>query len=350
MALGIDLGNFDTKVVELREINDKIEVINIKKQALFSDISKYDHEKINRSMWSSCVSEILKNIKISPKRNKGAVFGIPSSKSIIKHLITIDMDNNELTGALELEAKKHLAGANSDIIVDFHVMGNNNNEIDKIDVLLTATTSNEVQIINDIVTKIGIKSAVFNTDPVALINCFLANYNINQEGVNVIIHVGCTNTGLLVIGKDQQIFYREIDKGNDGFVRELMFNENIDYEKALDKILQSGINNSNKKQNDQNDADSYFKLSEHSMVTELIDDLRKTLRYYLKNNPNTFYNNFYLSGGSAQLSGLKELMEEKLQIKLEYLNPFKNCDYENLPDNYMQYTIAMGLAIRGLMN
>ena len=51
----------------------------------------------------------------------------------------------------------------------------------------------------------------------------------------------------------------------------------------------------------------------------------------------------------AKLIGLKEQIEDSLQISIEYLNPFNKIECKELPDNYMQYSIAAGLAIRGLV-
>ena len=51
----------------------------------------------------------------------------------------------------------------------------------------------------------------------------------------------------------------------------------------------------------------------------------------------------------AHVNGFKEQIEDSLKISTENLNPFNNMEMENLPDNYMQYTIAVGLAIRGLI-
>ena len=86
-----------------------------------------------------------------------------------------------------------------------------------------------------------------------------------------------------------------------------------------------------------------------NIINDLCDDIRKTLRYYLKNNGNTSFKRFYISGGMAHLKGYKEQIEDSLKISTENLNPFNKIEMGNLPENFMQYTIAAGLAIRGLI-
>ena len=180
-------------------------------------------------------------------------------------------------------------------------------------------------------------------------NCFVANYDQAVEGVDVIIHAGCTYTGILVIGKDQNIFFRELDKGNDDFIHEIMKRENINYMEASNNIFDKGIHfTANNESNNESSTPS-IEITDRNIINDLTDDIRKTLRYYLKNHANTYFKNFYLSGGMAKLIGLKEQIEESLQISIEYLNPFNKIECKELPDNYMQYSIAAGLAIRGLV-
>ena len=69
----------------------------------------------------------------------------------------------------------------------------------------------------------------------------------------------------------------------------------------------------------------------------------------MKNNANTFFKRFFISGGMAHVKGYKEEIEATLKISLEELNPFNKIEIDSMPDNFMQYSIATGLAIRGLI-
>ena len=51
----------------------------------------------------------------------------------------------------------------------------------------------------------------------------------------------------------------------------------------------------------------------------------------------------------AHVKGYKEQIENSLKITTENFNPFNKIEMQSLPDNYMQYTVATGLAIRGLI-
>ena len=76
--------------------------------------------------------------------------------------------------------------------------------------------------------------------------------------------------------------------------------------------------------------------------------MRKTLRYYMKTSNQAFFNKFYLTGGSAEMDGLKEYIAENLNVEIELLNPFDNTECSIDIENPGQYAVAIGMAIRGL--
>ena len=48
MSIGLDIGKFSIKLIELEKNNDSISVKNIGKN-LFDDLNKFDHDKISKS-------------------------------------------------------------------------------------------------------------------------------------------------------------------------------------------------------------------------------------------------------------------------------------------------------------
>ena len=349
MGLGIDIGSYNTKLVELIQKDNKTYLNKIGMHTLLPDDIPFDSNKLTVNMISSRIKELINSINIPANKNKNAVLGIPASNSIIKHIVTLEMDDEELSGTLELEAKKQLSGAKSDIIIDYHILGKHKTELDKINVLLLGTTQNEVKRLNTIAKQTGFKSSILNPDSLALLNCFLANYEQSPGSADVIIHSGFTNTGILIVGENESIFFREVKKGTDNFIREVMLEEKNDYLQTSKNIFEKGIYYSNGKDDDSRKNEINLETTKNSLYNELIDDIRKTLKYFQKNNPTIHYNNFFLSGGASQLKGFKELIEERLTIKTDYLNPFINIECNEIPENFMHYTIATGLACRSLI-
>ena len=71
---------------------------------------------------------------------------------------------------------------------------------------------------------------------------------------------------------------------------------------------------------------------------------------YLENtySNNSFFNTFYLLVGYSLLPVLDEFFATNLNVKVEQLNPLKNINNDIKVDNPLKYSIALGLALRGL--
>ena len=92
-------------------------------------------------------------------------------------------------------------------------------------------------------------------------------------------------------------------------------------------------------------------IAERTVYDSLVEDLRRSLRFYAKQTGQSFFLKIFLTGGSAITPGLTELFKDKLNIETAVFNPFENIKgAENISvPNKSQYATALGLSIRGGM-
>ena len=88
------------------------------------------------------------------------------------------MPDNELLVSLELEAKKHVPLDGTDAIIDYHLLGNHQEKLDQINLILTTTTKNKISEHADILKNCGFKPDIFDADPIAMSNIYLYNHLI----------------------------------------------------------------------------------------------------------------------------------------------------------------------------
>ena len=89
-------------------------------------------------------------------------------------------------------------------------------------------------------------------------------------------------------------------------------------------------------------------IEKKTPYNDFTEDIKKTIKFYMRNNSQTFLNNFYITGGSSSLRGLDTFIESTLNVKVKKINPFNNIINNIEVDNASQYSIAIGLALRGL--
>ena len=121
----------------------------------------------------------------------------------------------------------------------------------------------------------------------------------------------------------------------------------INYAEAESSKIKEGTNIFNA-DTSENQSES-IQISHRNVISELSDEIRKTLRYYMKSKVGLSFDKFYISGGTSKMSGLIDSLNETLSVKFNILDPFvKFPEFKN-KDNSQNYAVSLGLALRGTL-
>jgi len=354
MSIGLDIGKYSIKIVELEKVNNKISVKNIGKKNIFDNMKKYNHDKISKSQIAACIQDLCDKMKIKPKKIKQLTSSISGKSIDARQITTLEMPDNELIVSLELEAKKHVPLDGTDAIIDYHLLGTSQDKLDQINLILTTTTKNIITEHAELLKNCKFKPGIFDADPIAISNIHQHNNKLPEQGSDVLINIGNSTTTLIVWGENSSFFTREIDISGHHITKEIMRKFECDYLEAENKKIEEGIKSldgESKKTEDETSSDAVMPgimIEEKTIFNELVEEIRKTLRFYMKNNNNAFFNTFYISGGSSLLPGLNQFIADNLNVKVELLDPFKKIKNSKKLKNPPEFSVALGLALRGL--
>ena len=261
----------------------------------------------------------------------------------------MDMPTEELESAMTFEARKHIPMDGTDAVIDYQILGSNDKEVDKIDVGLVACTKGVLNAHIDLLKECGLKPGVIDVDPIAVTNTFTFLKDIPEDGLAVLLDIGALSSSLIVWGSGQQYFTRDLPIGGHHFVREVVERKEINYTEAQDLLYKEGVSTVLK--SDSADKQSGLSVAERSVFDNLIEDIRRSLRFYAKQTGQSFFLKILLTGGAAETPGLTELINSKLDIDCDILNPFDGVEgADSLSvDNPSQYVLAMGLSLRAGM-
>ena len=346
MSFALDIGKFSIKIVELEKVNDKIKIVNLDSIAIVEDLDTYNIDKLSKSQISASIQDLSLKLNIKPKKIKNLISSLPGTYVDTRQVSILDMPDNELLQALELEAKKHVPLDGTEAIIDYHHIGKDTHELDKINLLLTTTTKNHIKDHAEILKNSGFKPGIFDTDPIALCNLLQFSYDLPDTGANVILDIGHSSTSLIVFGNNTSYFSREIDIAGNQISKSLVRDNSIRYSEAEEKKHKEGINAFDSENEDSEDTIS---VEKRTILNDLVDEIRKTLRFYMKNNSQAFFNQFYLSGGCSKMIGLDGFIADSLNVKVEIINPLNKVEYDKTLDNPGEFSIAIALALRGLL-
>jgi|TARA_B110000495_G_scaffold87042_1_gene75040 type IV pilus assembly protein PilM len=349
MFVGLDIGRQYVKVVAMNKTKDGYKLLDAGNRLVPEPNQAFDPDKIDTHHWVMAIKELLGQQKLNPKKIKLIATGISGASASVKQITTMEMPSEELASAMTFEARKHIPMDGTDAVIDYQILGSNEKEVDKIDISLVACTKGVLNSHIDLLKESGLKPGVIDAEPIAITNSFTYLKDMPTEGLVVILDIGALSSSLVVWGNGQQYFTRDLPIGGHHFVKEIVDKKNISYIEAQDLLYKEGVDSIIK--NEPSDDKSSLGVAERSVYDNLIEDLRRSLRFYAKQTGQSFFLKILLTGGAAGTPGLTGLISSKLNIDSDVLNPFEGLEgAESLSlENPSQYVLAMGLCIRAGM-
>ena len=348
MYLGLDIGRQYVKMVVADKTKDGYKLIDAGSRLVPEPNSAYDPEKIDHSHWVMAVKELFRQQGFNPKKAKGIISGINGSSASIKQITTMEMPSDELESAMTFEARKHIPMDGTDAVIDYQIIGSNKKEVDKIDVGLVACTKGVLNNHLDLLKECGLKPGVVDVNPIAMSNAFSFIKDMPEDGLVVMLDIGAISSTLVVYGKGEQFFTRDLPIGGHHFVKELSEKKEIGYIEAQDMLYRDGLSAS---KSDGVTGDGVG-IAERTVYDSLVEDMRRSLRFYAKQTGQSFFLKIFLTGGAASTPGLTGIVNEKLNIECAVFDPFESMvGAEDVSiSNPSQFTTALGLGIRGGMD
>ncbi len=341
--IGLDIGKSFVKSVELEFLPNEVALRNIGCAGLSFEVI-IDDMIINTNEIIEKIKNFIKLYKIETKKT---AIAIPGNSVIIKRLELSGETFDDIKKQVNAEAPNHIPYNISDVEITFHVSekDDNSEETNKKEVLLIAVKKEILDDYVDILIESELKPEIADIDFFALQNIFEFNYkdDIGSEEIVALLNIGINIINIVIVKNFRSLFYRDSTIANYTQYVRLMESLNIDFIE-LESLKIS--NEQNKLIKD------FIKSTKKSIVTEI----SKGLDLFLNSSDTDTIDKIFLSGGGALYKGLKKAVQDRFpDSEIDYLDPFRKIviDKEKFDSDYIeyikpQYSIAAGLAIRGL--
>lgn len=345
VSVGLDVGYHSVKAVVVERSGSRYKLLHRGVRPLWGGSVKYDPDGPKRSQVTPVIVDLFRSFRLSPKKQKDVRSLVDSPQVAAKEINAIPLEDKEMASAMLLEARKHIPLDGSETQVDYQVLGDHPEEADKVRVLLVASSKKTFE--NHLATlkEVDIRPTIVDYDALANANSYL-NYNeLPDEGLVVMLDIGVRKTGITIMGRKERFFTREVAVGGHTFTEELMAKyglsfddaERVKHEQGLDPDLPQ-----------QEGGDDELRLASKSALDRFGDEVNRTLRYYVKETGQSFFNRFVLLGGGAGLKEISSYLENKFRANVEVYDPFLHMEIVggNGEGHPAQYAAAVGLAIR----
>ena len=95
------------------------------------------------------------------------------------------------------------------------------------------------------------------------------------------------------MGKGEQFFTRDLPIGGHHFVKELSDKKEIGYNEAQDMLYRDGLSASKASES----VGEGVGIAERTVYDSLVEDMRRSLRFYAKQTGQSFFLKIFLTGG-----------------------------------------------------
>ena len=339
--LGLDISTTAVKLLELSKSGDRYRVESYAVEPLppNSVIEK------NISDVDGVGEAIKRAVKRSGTKVKFAAAAVAGSAVITKIIsMPASLSPDEMASQIELEADQYIPYPLEEVNLDFEVLGPSDDDPERVDVLLAASRSENVDVRVDALEQAGLTAKVVDVEAYAMENAIaLLKEQFPDHGVDktiAVVDIGATMTTLNVLHDMKTIYTREQVFGGKQLTEEIQRRYGLSYEEAGMAKRQGGL------------PDNYIPEVLEPFKEAMAQQVSRSLQFFYSSSQYNTVDYIILAGGSSSIPGVDELIAEKQGVPTSIANPFANMTIASkikaqvLSNDAPALMIACGLALR----
>lgn len=262
------------------------------------------------------VADLAQRLKVGRTKVRYAISGQAVFTRFVK-LPPLQDDNIEQLVAFE--AQQHVPFPINEVVWDYEMIEGTEDK----EVVIVAIKGEALDEINGAVNECGLSTAEVDVAPMALFNSFCAAYGQPKEPV-LLIDIGAKTSNLLYI-EGKRFFTRSIPVGGAAVTSAIAKEYSVSFLEAEHQKIANGLVALGGGHTEQLDeAVAALAMVIRNALTRLPSEIARTTNYYRSQHGGNAPKRVYLCGGGANLPYTLEFFEEKLNLPIEFFNPFKN--------------------------
>ncbi len=275
-------------------------------------------------------------------------YAIPGHCLIAKFVKLPPLAEDQVDKIVGFEAQQAVPFPLNETVWDYQLMGKTGGEME---VGIVAVRSEHLNDLNAAVEASGVTTHIVDAAPVALFNAFRYNYP-ESDGCAVLIDLGARTTNLIYI-EGKRAFISSFPTGGASLSQAISKEMEVDYETAEQRKVADGFVNlgGNYEDHEDPEIDAMSKVIRNAL-SRIHGEIVRRANAYRQQQGGSAPVIAYLAGAGANLPYVKEVIEEKLRIPVEYFNPLKNVvvgprvDVERVSGEAHTLGELVGLALR----
>ena len=339
--LGIDISSTSVKLLELSRTGNRFRVESYAVEPLPAN-AVVEKNIAELEGVGHALSRVLAKARTGTRAVAVAVAG----SAVITKTIEMDagLSDDELETQLKVEADQYIPYPLEEVAIDFEVQGISPRNAERVEVLLAACRKENVEVREAALGLAGLTAKVVDVEAYALERAFtLLTPQLaggSQALTVAVVDIGATMTTLSVLHNGRIIYTREQLFGGRQLTEEIQRRYGLSNEEAGLAKKQGGL------------PDDYVAEVLQPFKDAVVQQVSRSLQFFFAAGQFNDVDYIMLAGGTASISGLDHLIQQRLGTPTLVANPFADMALSSkvnagaLASDAPALMIACGLALR----
>lgn len=340
-VIGLDIGSSSVRVLQLSSHGSGYRIEHFATEPVRAgvvvDKSVQDIEAIS--------SAIDRAVKHSGSTAKTCAIAVSGSAVFTKTIsLPSNLAESDVESQVQIEANQYVPYPLDEVSLDFEILGPSSRNADLVDILLAASKSENVENRQDALDAVGLRAQVVDVEAFAIANAFelmRERDGLSKNEAVGVFDIGFDLTTLLVLRGGRVIYTRDHPFGGHQLQEEAQRRYDMTPEQA--SFFERG---------EEGPEDFEDEVLEPFQLN-VVHQISRALQFFASSNEYSPISTIYLSGGSASLKGLSNMVQQELGLTTRVADPVSGLDVAPsvavaaLKRNAPNLMVAMGLALRG---
>jgi len=289
----------------------------------YADLGLEPDQEANRK--EQIISTIRNAVRERGIRTRKVIFSV-SGQSVFTRFVKLPpVDESKVVQIIQYEAQQNVPFPIDEVVWDYQILGTTAQG--ELEVVLLAIKNDIIEEFNDAVQTAGLQTDIVDVAPMALYNAFRYNYG-ELPDCTMVLDIGARTTNLLFI-EAGRVFSRAIPIAGNAITQSIASEFNISFRDAEQLKKTKGFVALGGAYEEPPDPqqNQISKIIRHVM-TKLHAEVARSISFYRSQQGGTAPARLLLSGGTVVLPYTDRFFQEKIQVPVEYFNPFRNVEID----------------------
>src|SRR3989440_3503280 len=235
------------------------------------------------------------------------------------------VDTSKVTQIIQYDAQQNVAFPLEEVVWDYQILGTS--PTGELEVLLVAIKSEVVEGLFRVAESAGLRLQLVDVSPAALCNAFRYNYG-DLEGCTMLLDIGAKTSNLLFFEKGS-VYSRGINIGANSITQDFSKETRLSFAEAEKLKIEEGfVSLGGAYEEPENPHQAAISKIARQVMTRLHIQVNQTVQFYRGQQGGSAPQQLFLSGGAAIMPYTAQFFSEKLNVPVEYFNPFRNVQID----------------------